>query len=239
MQHHRDQSEEHSEDDCAHENRVDRTDARQRDHFLARSEPERRYDFLESENTSEHEPEYRREDSGHRDDSRKVAVLLLIEKKASNHKAEPLTDIAVHDAENKRISDGHKDRRIELIVIRQTIHFDIHFVRSEKGRILKFRRRLQVHLLLIFLDKADYSRIIGNVISEFLNIIRVHPSAQDIESIFLRLGTCRHSAHIKVGGQIPDHLLSSQKASALFRQEIGHLLLYFGQLLLLLCHLTA
>ena len=237
MQHHRDQSEEHSEDNRAHENRVDRTDARQRDHFLARSEPERRYDFLESENTSEHEPEYRREDSGHRDNSRKVTVLLLIQQESSYHEAESLTDIAVHDTENKRIRDGHKDRRIELIVIRQTIHFDIHFIWSEKSRILEFRRRLHVHLLLIFLDKADYFRIIGNVISEFLNVIRVHPSAQNVEGILLRLGTCRHAAYIKIGGQILKLLLRCQKAPAFFIQKISHLAFYFTKLLLFLRHL--
>ena len=119
-------------------------------------------------------------------------MFLLIEKESSYHEAEALADIAVHDAENKGVREGHQNRRIELVVIRQTIHFDIHFIWSEKGRILEFRRRLHIHLLLILLDKTDYLRIIRDIIPESLHVIRVHPAAQDVEGVLLRLCAGRH-----------------------------------------------
>ena len=231
MKDHRGQDEEHAKNDRAHEDRVDGSDARKRDHRLARPEPDSLDDILKSEDTSEHEAEERGGYPCQRDDSCKIDVFKFVEQEAEYRKAQALADVPVHDPENEGIRHRHKDRRIDLAVVGQSVHFHVHLVRLEDLRVPKLCRCPRVHLIGFLFDQCD-ALVVFCIFPEFSDILLRHPSADDVEGI-------RRTVVLRAGGHFPDVKIRGEELQLLSRSEEGrcvtaerffHLLVQFRDL---------
>ena len=79
------------------------------------------------------------------------------------------------------------------MVIRQTVHLDIHFKRLGRG--------LAANLVLVVLHHAEQVGVMFNFCHKGLAVPFAHPPAQYIERFLMFFDTGGHFAHIKVGGK--------------------------------------
>ncbi len=237
---HADQNQEHTEDNGTNQYGVDASDARQCHLVYLRQKPDRfeQYAFKAEEGT-EQKAEDRREQSCTTDDSRQTDVLEVIQQKSADQKAETLTEIAVHRTEDKGIGQCNEQCRVELAVIRETVHLHIHLIRLKQLRIFQLCRRYQGLILCIdVLYDTDNHIVICDLLHQLLHIILCHPSAENIVFIVFVQGTRRILSNVEVLGQTLQVLLGGQKNRAVLLEDGQHLLLNTGNLLLLVLNHT-
>ena len=107
-----------------------------------------------AEDRSEQEAEDHRRQSRPADDAGEPVMLDFFQQQTADQKQRALTEIAEHDAEQQAERDGHKRRRIQVVIIRQTVHLDEHLERTEQPGVVQHRRRHQLRRRFRF-DQID------------------------------------------------------------------------------------
>ena len=71
-------------------------------------------------------------------------MLDFFQQQTADQKQRALTEIAEHNTEQQAERDGHKRRRIQVVIIRQTVHLNEHLKRTEQPGVVQHRRRHQL-----------------------------------------------------------------------------------------------
>lgn len=103
-----------------------------------RMQPEGRYDILKSEEAAEQESEDHREYRAGTHDRCQIHLLVVVQQCAANQQTQSLPYIGKHDSENKCIGKSYDNRRVNFIVIWQSVHLHVHLKRTEDFRIFSF-----------------------------------------------------------------------------------------------------
>ena len=196
-------------------------------------QPQGREHILETEEASVQESEDRGEETGAADDGCQIDLFEFIKQEAADQKAESLARITEHGAEDQRIRDGHKDGRVDLVVSRQTVHPDVHFEGFEQLRVFQLGRRLIQDVVLVVLQDAVEIDVILDILLETLCVSLGHPSAEDVEDLFVIFcfGAGCKLSHVKVGGKAVQRISGLQKITPSALQLLSDLCLTVLELL--------
>ena len=202
MQNHSCQNHEHTKCNRCDKYGVHRTDERKRCHRFLRMQPEGRYDILKSEEAAEQESEDHREYRAGTHDRCQIHLLVVVQQCAANQQTQSLSYIGKHDSENKGIGESYDNRRVNFIVIWQSVHLHVHLKRTEDFRVFQLCRRLTQNVVCIILDKAEEICVVFDVLLEGSGIFFRHPAAQNIESFLLGFCAGCQATDIKVAGEL-------------------------------------
>src|SRR5699024_2818544 len=126
MEDHRHKDQEHAKGDRHDEYRVHLADQRQGEHRFLGIQPQGGKKFFKSEEASVQESEKRGKDARQADDRSQCDLPEFIKERSADHEAQSLPHVAEHGAEDKRIGQSHKDRRVHLVIRRKAVHLNIH-----------------------------------------------------------------------------------------------------------------
>ena len=126
----------------------------------------------------------------------------MVQQCAANQQTQSLSYIGKHDSENKGIGESYDNRRVNFIVIWQSVHLHVHLKRTEDFRVFQLCRRLTQNVVCIILDKAEEICVVFDVLLEGSGIFFRHPAAQNIESFLLGFCAGCQATDIKVAGEL-------------------------------------
>ena len=139
--------------------------------MIDRAQPDRFNDIFKSKDTSEQESKYGGKDTGTAHNRCKVNFLKAIQKESSDSQKQSLTDISEHCAEDESVCQRYKDRRIDFIVGRKSIHPDKHLKRLKDFRVFQLCRRFIDSSGVFILHNAVDIVIIFNIFLESSGIL--------------------------------------------------------------------
>lgn len=110
-------------------------------------------------------------DSRQADNGSQGNLPVFVQQRSADQKTEPLSHISEHCAEDKRVSQSDKDRRVHLVIGWEPVHLNVHLKRTEQFRVFQLCGRLPERIVVLVLDKAVKIFVILDIMLEGFRIL--------------------------------------------------------------------
>ena len=127
--------------------------------------------MLKAEHTAEQGSEYHCRDTAREKNSADRHFLELPHNQARNCDTQALTEVGKHYSENYYVGDRDEQGRVNLVILRNTVHFGVILERPCKENIFELNGRTFVHLVFsvgkVELNAADFLKALFKLLFIF------------------------------------------------------------------------